>query len=63
MRVFIERTEEECASAAKDVSSWLVELGVNPETVLVVKNGVLVTMDAELSAEDEVRVISVISGG
>lgn len=39
------------------------ELGLNLETVLFVVNGVLVPEDYRLKPEDEVEVVSVVSGG
>ncbi len=39
------------------------ELGLNLETVLFVVNGVLVPEDYRLRPEDEVEVVSVVSGG
>jgi len=39
------------------------KVGLDPEAVLVVRNGELVTDDVILSGEDEVRLIAVISGG
>jgi sulfur carrier protein ThiS len=45
---------------ARDV---LKTVGLNPEEVLVVRNGQLVTEDTVLRDEDEVRLVAVISGG
>jgi sulfur carrier protein len=39
------------------------ELGLNLETVLFVVNGALVPEDYRLKPEDEVEVVSVVSGG
>lgn len=63
MRVFIERSGQWRELQAPDVSSLLVLLGLDPGTVLVVRNGSLVTVDELLEAADEVRVLSVVSGG
>lgn len=41
----------------------LRELGINPETVLVIREGELVTEDTMLSEDDQIEIISVISGG
>ncbi|HID86192.1 MAG TPA: MoaD/ThiS family protein [Anaerolineae bacterium] len=41
----------------------IVKVGLDPEAVLVVRNGQLVTDDVILSDEDEVKLIAVISGG
>ena len=37
--------------------------GMDPEAVLVIRNGELVTDDVILADSDDVRLISVISGG
>ncbi len=39
------------------------KVGLDPEAVLVVRNGELVTDDVILSDEDEVKLIAVVSGG
>ncbi len=39
------------------------KVGLDPEAVLIVRDGQLVTDDTLLGDEDEVRVIAVISGG
>jgi sulfur carrier protein ThiS len=63
MRVFLERSGTWIPSAASSVSDLLQELGLLPETVLVVRNGTLATEDEPLDQTDEVKVLSVISGG
>jgi sulfur carrier protein ThiS len=39
------------------------KVGLDPEAVLVVRNGELVTDDTLLKDEDEIRLIAVVSGG
>lgn len=39
------------------------KVGLDPEAVLVIRNGELVTDDVILADSDDVRLISVISGG
>lgn len=39
------------------------KVGLNPEEVLVIRNGQLVTDDIILKDEDEVKLVAVISGG
>ncbi len=62
--VFIERekrtVEREFSGRIRDL---LAQLKVNPETVVVVKNGAVVSEDERCSAEDELKLLSVISGG
>jgi sulfur carrier protein ThiS len=63
MKVYVEREKRWRESDASSVSALLAEVGVDAESVLVVRNGSLVAGDASLQPEDEVRVLSVISGG
>lgn len=63
MRVMIERSDEVRELEAASVAELLRVLGFAAEEVLVVRNGLLVTEDESLSPADEVRVLSVISGG
>ncbi|AEB11228.1 sulfur carrier protein TtuB [Marinithermus hydrothermalis] len=41
----------------------LAELGINPETVVVVRGEELLTRDTRVREEDTIEVISAISGG
>ena len=41
----------------------LRKINVNKETVLIVKNNTLVTEDSELKNNDNIKLLSVISGG
>jgi sulfur carrier protein len=45
------------------VSKLLESLGINPETVLVIRNNTLVTHDARLEEPDTIEIRPVISGG
>lgn len=45
------------------VRAILDELGVNPDTVLVIREGELVTRETRLDDADEIEVRPVISGG
>lgn len=50
-------------SGQKQVRRILQELGMNPETVIVIKGDTLLTGDATLEEQDEVEVRPAISGG
>ncbi len=63
MKVYIEREDKEVKIKARNVKELLKKLNINPITVLVAKNNELVTEDVKLSEKDEVKIISVISGG
>ncbi|MEZ5381256.1 MAG: MoaD/ThiS family protein [Microthrixaceae bacterium] len=45
------------------VTALLSRLGINRETVLVIRNGTLVPGDERLDADDEVEIRPVVSGG
>ena len=45
------------------VKDLLIQLTINPETVLVVRNNIVLTEDVELNNEDSIDILSVISGG
>jgi sulfur carrier protein len=45
------------------VRELLLELGINPETVLVIRGGQLLTHDVQLADEDTVELRPVVSGG
>lgn len=47
----------------RSVHAVLDELGVNPDTVLVIRSGELITRETRLQEGDEVEVRPVISGG
>jgi len=47
----------------RTVRAVLDELGVNPDTVLVIRAGELVTREVRLDDGDEIEVRPVISGG
>ncbi|MFH1211105.1 MAG: MoaD/ThiS family protein [archaeon] len=63
MKVFIEREDKEIKIKAGTVKELLGKLKINPVTVIVAKNNELVTDDTKLTEKDEVKIISVISGG
>lgn len=64
MKIYIERTNKKFEKRfSGNVASLLKALNINPETVLVVRNGNLLTKDSKLNNKDEIKILSVISGG
>jgi sulfur carrier protein len=47
----------------RTVQDLLVELGVQPDTALVIRGGELVTRQERLGVHDEIEIRPVISGG
>ncbi len=64
MRVIVlpDRTEKELSGPMR-VKSILSELRMNPETVLVLKSGALLTPDQKVDHDEEIEIWPVISGG
>ena len=61
--VFIERKNIKSMVEADNLTELLKKTEVNPETVLIALNGVLVTKNAIIKDGDEIKLLSVISGG
>ena len=53
----------EVDSIQLSAGSLLQKLKINPETVIVSKNGEIVTEDETISGNDSVEIMKVISGG
>ncbi|MDY6761601.1 MAG: MoaD/ThiS family protein [Candidatus Nanohaloarchaea archaeon] len=58
-----ERQETVEVDADAAVTDALAAAGINPETVLVERDGSIVPRDADLDGLEELRVLEVISGG
>ena len=63
VKVFIERENITRKINANSISSLLKKLKINPEVVLISKNNKLVTVKSRLEENDEIKLLSVISGG
>jgi len=64
MKIFIERTQEHLEkNFSGSVKELLDELNTNSQEVLIIKNGELVTEDEDLTDLDEIKLLSIISGG
>ena len=64
MKIFLQKqervVEQHFEGSARDL---LKELGVNPEEVLIVKDGTLITLDDSIDDAKKIDLLSVISGG
>lgn len=64
MKVFIDRDNKELELEFKGKAGALLEqLEINSETVVITRNGELITEDDNVSGDDKVKIISVVSGG
>ncbi len=64
MKVLIRHQKRQVEiSGRRRVRELLVELGVNPESVLVIRDAQLLTHDAQVGDEDTIELRPVVSGG
>jgi sulfur carrier protein ThiS len=63
MKVFIERENKTIECQATTGIALLKQLGIPESTVLLVKNNEVVLAETELSETDDIKILSVISGG
>ena len=64
VKVFIEREKRDVEEKFSGrISELLAKLHVNAETVVVVKNGEVVSEEERCGGDDELKLLSVISGG
>ncbi len=63
INVFIERENKNIEVEATTIPELLNKLNINRETVLIVKNNQLITDKAPLNNNDNIKLLSVISGG
>jgi sulfur carrier protein ThiS len=61
--VFIERENKRIKIKAKNIKEILEKLKIIPETVLIIKNNELVLDEEKINDNDEIKFLSVISGG
>ena len=63
MRVYIERQAKTVEVDATTGTNLLKQLGINPAEVLLIQNDEVVLPEIELSDSDEIKILSVVSGG
>lgn len=65
LKVFNEKTQEELEIEFQGttVQELLKQIKVNSETVLIVRNDEVITLDETLQNNDNIKLLSVISGG
>ena len=63
VNIFIERENIKKRLNAKSIEDIMKKFKINPEVVLIAKNNELVTKSAKIKENDDIKFISVISGG
>jgi len=66
MKIYIEKQNkllELKADKARNGTRLLEELSINPDTVILVKNNEVILPEEDLSEADDIKILSVISGG
>ena len=63
VKVFIERENKIVNVNAESAKEILNKLKINPETVLLARNNELILLETRLNNNDELKLLSVISGG
>jgi len=63
VKVFIEKENKTVNLEASNVKEVLNKLDINPETVLLARNNELILLETKLNNNDELKLLSVISGG
>jgi len=64
MKVFIEKeNKKENIEFEGDVKELLEKLDINTETVIIISNDQVVTENEKLKGDEEIKILSVVSGG
>lgn len=64
MQVFIEKEHKTIELKFTGTAQQLLKkLAINPETVIVVKNNKIITEEVSIKNVDNVKILSVVSGG
>ena len=63
VKVFIEKENRKTSVKAKDIEELMKRFNINKEEVIIVKNNELTPRNEKLKDSDEVKFLSVVSGG
>jgi len=63
IKIFIERTNQTKNIEANTIPEIFKKLSINPQEVIITRDNELITEDEKLSNNDEIKLLSVISGG
>ena len=64
MKIYLEKQNKKIQKEFTGTAKELIKaLKINPETIIITKNNKLITLDEKIKNDDEIRILSVISGG
>ena len=63
MKVFIEKDNKNVSIKARDGRELLKKLDINPSNIILVKNDEVILEDEKLDDNDDIKILSVVSGG
>tara|TARA_Y100000310_G_C20696393_1_gene826035 strand:+ start:4896 stop:5087 length:192 start_codon:yes stop_codon:yes gene_type:complete len=63
MKIYYDRDKKHFEAKAKTVRELLAKLKINPDTVIISVNKELVTEDYKIEEKDDIKILSVVSGG
>jgi sulfur carrier protein ThiS len=63
VEVFIEKENKIKQVKENNLKAILDSLKINPETILIVKNDELITINTKINPKDKIKLLSVVSGG
>jgi len=63
VKIFIERQNKKLSIKAKDIGEIIKKFNINREEVIIVRNNELTPRNEKLKDSDEIKFLSVISGG
>jgi sulfur carrier protein ThiS len=63
VKVYVDRLNIKKSLSAKSIKELIEKLKINENEYIIVKNNELVTVDAKIKDGDEIKFLTVISGG
>jgi len=64
MKLYVQKSGQHKEMKFSGTAKTLLNrLKINPETIIITKNGILITEDDNLADSDDVEILQVVSGG
>lgn len=63
MKIYYDKDKRYFEEKAKTITELLSKLKINPDTVIISVNNELVTGDYKIQETDDIKILSVVSGG